>query len=138
MNRLIEIAAAALASGSAAHRVGVVAQRGVAGIACAGLAATLGTAAIGCGAAALWLYSDAALGPVNAALVTAGVLLAAALLLLVAARSFIRPRRPQPPAAGGLDLADLARLMTEHKGMFLAAAAILGMLAGSEEQRPNP
>jgi hypothetical protein len=81
---------------------------------------------------------EAALGPVEAALVTAAALLIAATLLLVAARQIVRPRRAPPSVAGGLDLADLAPLMTEHKAALLAAAAILGLLAGSEEQRPNP
>ena len=138
MIRLIEIAAASLASGSAAHRVGAAVQRGAAGIACAGLAAALGAAAIGCAAAALWLYAEAALGPVQAALVTAAALLIAASLLLLAARHVIRPRRAQPAVTGGLDLAEFAQLMAEHKGTLLAAAAILGLLAGAEEQRPNP
>ena len=137
MIRLIGIAAA-LASGGAAHRVGAAVGRGAVGIVCAGLAAALGAAAFGCSAAALWLYAEAALGPVEAALVTAAALFIAAALLLVAARQIIRPRRTPPSVAGGLDLADLAQLMTAHKGTLLAAAAILGLLAGSEEQRPNP
>jgi hypothetical protein len=137
MNRLVEIVLAALASSSAAHRVSTMVWRSIAGAACALLAAAFAAAAIGCGAAALWLYIDAVLGPVDAALLTAAALLAAALLLLAAARYFVRPRGA-PPAAGGFDIADLTRLMAEHKGTLLAAAAILGMLAGSEDRRPDP
>jgi hypothetical protein len=132
MNRVIEIAAAALASGGGARRLGAVAQRGVAGIACAALATGFAAAAVGCGVAALWLYADRMVGPVGAALAAAGALLTVAVLLLAAARCLIRPRRRHPPAAlGG---ADVARLMAGHKGTLLIAAAILGMLAGSDEQ----
>jgi Na+-driven multidrug efflux pump len=88
--------------------------------------------AIGCVAAAIWIFSERSLGPGGAALVTAAALLVPGIVVLIAYRSKPAAR----PVASGfskeLELASLVaaegkRLMREHKTPVLLAAFLAGL-----------
>lgn len=105
----------------------------------AGLLAAFGAAAIFCligslafALVALWIYLAPQVGAVVAPLILAGILLLLCLVLLAAMR-FGRKSVPishQADDASALLLAEVTKLLKEHKGSVLAAALLAGLVAG--------
>jgi hypothetical protein len=105
---------------------------------CAALAAVMMLGALGCFAAALWIYTLPSLGPVGAPLVVAAGFLIVTLILVAVACHLRRPGRRKAavaPAAGASLAPEIARLLKEHKGTVLLAAAIAGMAAASGRRK---
>lgn len=118
---------------------GGVVRRGRRAIERAGLLAALGVVAFFCligslgfALAALWIYLAPEVGAVAAPLIVAGILLLLC-LVLVGAMRFARKsaRAPhQADEASALLLAEVTKLLKEHKGSVLAAALLAGLVAG--------
>jgi hypothetical protein len=113
--------------------------------------------AIGCLAAALWIFVQHRLGPVWAAVITAAALLLLAIIVLLVgvmqskSRSVDRERRvrrasPASLAAAGLSalpppeelLAQGRRAFRQNKGTILLAAGVAGLIFGQNLLRPRP
>jgi hypothetical protein len=114
--------------------------------------------AVGCLAAALWIFVQHRLGPVWAAVITAAalILLAIIVLLVGVMQSKKRPvdqerrtRRSSTPAslaAAGLSalpppdelIAQGRRAFRQNKGTILLAAGVAGLLFGQNLLRPRP
>jgi hypothetical protein len=132
MGSLLRLVEALLALGRFTSGLGAALRRGSIALACLAIAALLVLAAIGCAVAALWLYLLPLLGQVGAPLAAAGALVVVALVLLLVARSVLRGRRPDAQGASGdAVVADLARLIKEHKLETLIAALTAGLVAGA-------
>lgn len=106
------------------------------GIAVALMSATLicTAGAIGCMAAAIWIFSAPTFGPGGAALVTAGALLAPCVIVLLACHPAPAARAQVAQAAGELELINVAasealRLVRDHKVPMLLAAFLAGLAA---------
>jgi hypothetical protein len=138
MGSLLRLVEALLALGRFTSGLGAALRRGSIALACLAIAALLVLAAIGCAVAALWLYLLPLLGQVGAPLAAAGALVVVALVLLLVARSVLRGRRPDAQAASGdAVVADLARLIKEHKLETLIAALTAGLVAGAPSVRSD-
>jgi len=137
MARVLSLLIAALAQSAAAEHGRRAAWHAVWAALVAILAAACALAALGCAVAALWLALRPLVGPVAAWLIGAGALLAVAATLLIVVRRAVKRRgAPGPGAAPGADaIAELARLVGEHKGAFLLSALLAGLAAG---ERPRP
>ncbi|MGH6981600.1 MAG: hypothetical protein ACREFC_10370, partial [Stellaceae bacterium] len=88
--------------------------------------------------AALWLYCEPRLGAPVAALIAGGALLLAA---VVAAIAIFLLRREPPPVASPIDAralaaaaGDLDGFVREHKGTILIAAALAGLVLGTQKK----
>ena len=108
---------------------------------CAGAAVVLTPAALGCAAAALWMFTLPYVGPVGAPLVVAAALSITILGLAAAARIILRHGRRRPGAAPAPQLPELllseaAHLFNENKSAALLAAVVAGM-AVSSDNRPS-
>jgi len=130
----MKILLAALARLALAQRAGAAAGRYATAAACGLLAAVVVFAALGCAAAALWLFALPYVGPVWAPLIVAGAFLLLALVLLAVARAALRRKSAAPP----LDMAALSALLAEAEPLvkqnlmsLLLAALIAGAVAGS-------
>jgi hypothetical protein len=135
MGSLIQLAMAALIAAGRADSMRDATIRMMAAALCAVLAVALTLACVGCAAAALWIFTLPALGPVGAPLAVAAALSGAALILATAAVLILRHRRRGP----GPDMASLlpgaTRLFNEHKGAALLAAVVAGMTAASGSRK---
>lgn len=100
---------------------------------CAGLAAVLMLAALGCAACALWIVALPSLGPVGAPLVAAAGLSLVTLILGMTGWRIVRQGRQRPAitVAPEFLLSEATRLFSEHKGAVLLAALVAGMAAAS-------
>ncbi|MFI4988563.1 MAG: hypothetical protein ACHQF3_14090 [Alphaproteobacteria bacterium] len=135
MARVLNLLIAALVQSAAEHGRRA-AWHAVSAALIAALAAACVLAALGCAVAALWLAMLPLVGPLAAPLI------AAAALLVVAAALFVVARRTMPgrasPRTGALPdadaIAELARLIGEHKVAFLLSAILAGLAAG---ERPR-
>jgi len=133
MGNLIKVATWALIEFGKAGGARTAATRVTAVALCAGLAAVLSLAALGCAAAAFWIGLLPMVGAVGAPLVVAASLTTAALILAASAWLVMRDRRPGPDAAMMPDLllpdlvSEATRLFREHKGAVLLAALVAGM-----------
>ena len=135
MGSLIKLAVSALLATEGVNHLQASITRLVIVAACAAAAAMLG--ALGCLAAALWIYTLPSLGPVGAPLVVAAAFAIVTLILVAVA---CRVRRPGPRKAAGAPAAaslapELARILKEHKGTVLLAAALAGMAAASSRRK---
>jgi hypothetical protein len=137
MERVLNLLIAALVRSAAAGHGRRAAWRVMSAALMAILAAACALTALGCAVAALWLAMRPLVGPAAALLIAAGALLAVAAALLLAARRGVTGRAaPGRGAAPGADAtAELARLVGEHKGVFLLSALLAGLAAG---ERPRP
>jgi len=101
------------------------------------LAALCAGAAVGCGIAALWIYLVPLIGAVGAPLVVAGVFLVLCLILLAAARSVLRSRKPVRVKIDGseIEIGDVERLIRGHKGTALLIAVVAGLLAANQARK---
>ena len=138
MDRLIKLAAWALIECARAANSRTTILRLTTAAACTGLAAVLMVAALGCAAAALWIFTLPALGPVGAPLIVAATLSTATLGLAIAAWLILRRNRHPPGGAtapGSLLseplLSGAMRLFNDHKGALLLAAVVAGMTAAN-------
>ena len=133
LNRLIE----ALVRSAAAGHGRRAAWRAMSAALMAILAAACALSALGCAVAALWLAMRPLVGPAAALLIAAGALLAVAAALLVVVRRAVtgRAARVRVPHQALTRAAELARLVGEHKGVFLLSALLAGLAAG---ERPRP
>ena len=138
MGSLLKLAAWALIESSKAGAVRDATIRLTAAAFCAGLAALLMLAVLGCVATAIWTFALPSLGPVGAPLVVAAALLAVILILAMAAWLIMRHRRPRPSAAAApqLLLREARHLFNEHKGAVLLAAVVAGMAAANGGRKP--
>jgi hypothetical protein len=116
------------------ERIGAAAGRAAAAAALGAVAVLFVVAALGCAAAALWLFALPYVGPVYAPLIVAGVLLLIALVILAVARGVLRRQRATPASVTSAELAALLEaaepLLQEHKGTVLLAALVAGLVAG--------
>jgi hypothetical protein len=100
---------------------------------CGAFAALAGAGAIGCLVAALWVFALPNLGPVGAALATAGALSLLSLVLIAVAftvgRRVRRGTRFSPDAQ--MALIEVSRLVKDCKGAMLLGALVAGLAAGS-------
>ena len=132
MGGLLRLVEALLALTRFTSGLGAALRRGGIALACLSNAALLVVAAIGCAVAAFWLYLLPLLGDVGAPLAAAGVLVAIALALLLLARRMLRARPSHAKESGGdAVVADLARLVKEHKLESVVAALTAGLVAGA-------
>jgi hypothetical protein len=101
------------------------------------VAAVLAAASIGCGLAALWIFSVPRLGPSGAALGAAGCLLVVCLAVLGLGLFILkRHRRPRPSVALPESLlAEAARIFVNDKGTMLVAALVAGLVAGYDSRK---
>jgi len=126
-----------LATGGVNHLQATI-TRLVVVAACAALAAVMMLGAIGCLAAALWIYTLPSLGPVGAPLVVAAALLILTLILVAIACRIRRPGRRKAAAASSAAASlapEIARILRDHKGTVLLAAALAGMAAASGRRK---
>jgi len=137
MGSLIKLAVSALlATGGVNHLQASITRLAIVA-ACAALAAVMMLGALGCLAAALWIYTLPSLGPVGAPLVVAAAFLIVTLILVAVACRVRRPGRRKAagaPAAASL-APELARILRDHKGTVLLAAALAGMAAASGRRK---
>ena len=98
-------------------------------ILCAAITATLGTAAAGGVAMAIWIWAEPALGPAGASLTVSAGLLVACLTTLAGMRRILATAEPPPSpgAAATLLLSEATRLLKDHKGAALIAAIMVGL-----------
>jgi len=138
MGSLIKLAAWALIEFGRAGSVRAASVRLAAVALCAAFAIAVTLAALGCVAAALWLFALPGIGPVGAPLVVAGFLSVVTVALVLAAWLVMRPGPARPGANAGpqLLLSEAARLFNEHKGAVLLAAALAGMAAANGGHKP--
>ena len=124
---------AALARLALAQRAGAAVERCAVAVACGLLAAIFVFTALGCAAAALWLFALPHVGPVYAPLIVAGAFLLLALVVLAVARSRLRRKRPPPldMAAVSALLAEADPLVKQNLTSLLLAALVAGLVAGS-------
>jgi len=101
---------------------------------CAGLASLTILAALGCAAAALWIFALPALGPVGAPLAVAAALVAATASLATVAWLLMRDSRQG--LQGQPLLTEALRLFSEHKGAVLLAAVVAGMATADSSRKP--
>jgi hypothetical protein len=138
MGSLIKlIASTLLATGGVDHLQATITRLVLVAL-CAALAAVMMLGALGCLAAALWIYTLPSLGPVGAPLVVAAAFLIVTLILVAVACRLRRPgwrKAAAAPAAGASLAPEIARLLKEHKGTVLLAAAIAGMAAASGRRK---
>jgi fatty acid desaturase len=137
MGSLLKLALTALAASSQTSALKVFTGRMLAAGIIAAVAIALTAAAWGCLCAALWIGLTPSLGPVGAPLAVAGLCIVVAGILALIAWSLIRRRRARVNPALQVDalLAEGSRLIGEHKGAALLAAALLGMLAGNSGRK---
>ncbi len=113
-----------------------VATRLVALAICALLAVGFGLAALACGALALWLILVPTLGPLDATLIVAAILLACCLAMAWVTRDLMKVKA-KPPArtVAPEDIEKLLgqglELFKAHKSEALLAALVAGMVAGN-------
>jgi hypothetical protein len=135
MGSLIKLAVSALlATGGVTHLQASI-TRLVIMAAC--LPRVMMLSALGCLAAALWILALPSLGPAGAPLVVAAAFLVVTLILVAVACRVRRPgRRKAAAPAGSASLApELARILRDHKGTVLLAAALAGMAAASGRRK---
>jgi len=137
MGGLLKLALTALAASSQTSALKIFTGRMLAAGVIAGIATVLTAAAWGCLCAALWIGLTPALGPVGAPLAVAGLCIVVAGILALIAWGLVRRRRARVNSALQMDalLAEGSRLIGEHKGAALLAAALLGMLAGNSGRK---
>ncbi len=138
MRSLIKLAAWALIEAGRAGGVRAAAIRTTAAALCAGLAAVLMLAALGCVATALWIFTLPSLGPVGAPLVVAATLSTVTLILATTVWLVMRHGRRGLGAAAApqLLLSEATRLFNEHKSAVLLAAVVAGIAAAQGGRRP--
>ncbi len=138
MGSLIKLAAWLLIESGRAGSVRAATIRMTTAALCAGLAAVLMPAALGCVATALWIFTLPSLGPVGAPLVVAATLSTVVLILATAAWLIMRHswRRRDAATAPQLLLSEATRLFNEHKGAVLLAAIVAGMAAANGGRKP--
>jgi hypothetical protein len=138
MGSLIKLAVSALlATGGISHLQATV-TRLVVVATCAVLAAVMMLGALGCLAAALWISTLPSLGPVGAPLVVAAAFLILTLILVAVACRIRRPGRRKAataPAAASSLAPEIARILRDHKGTVLLAAALAGMFAANGRRK---
>ena len=123
---------------TAARELKAAVVRSLLTIAAAVLSALCCLAALGCLLAALWIYVAGRLGPVEAPLTVALVLLILAGLLALTMRR--RRRRPRPASERGAGLGVLPSsgplhdLLRENETALLVAAALAGLLLGADRR----
>jgi hypothetical protein len=133
MGSLIRLAVGLVIESGIAGGVRSATRRLAAAAICAGLAALLIVAALGCLATALWMSVLPSLGPVGAPLVVAAVLLASALALALAIWLIMRHGRRHSGAGRVVELllAEATDLIKEHKAAVLLAAVLAGVAAAT-------
>ena len=137
MGNLIELTARLLIESGRAGGARAATIRMTAAALCAGLAAVLMLAALGCAATALWIVALPSLGTVGAPLVVAATLSTVALILAIAVWLVMRHgwRRQGGAMAPQLLLSEATRLFNEHKGVALLAAVVAGMAAATNGRK---
>jgi hypothetical protein len=138
MGSLFKLATSALLATGGVNHLQATVTRLVVVAACATVAAVMMLGALGCLAAALWIYTLPALGPVGAPLVVAAAFLIVTLILVALACRIRRPRRRKAaaaPAAAASLAPEIARILKDHKGTVLLAAALAGMAAASGRRK---
>lgn len=133
MGSLIKLATWALIESDRLGSARAATIRMTAAALCAGLAAVLMLAALGCAACALWIVALPSLGPVGAPLVAAAGLSLVTLILGMTGWRIVRQGRQRPAitVAPEFLLSEATRLFSEHKGAVLLAALVAGMAAAS-------
>jgi hypothetical protein len=137
MGGLLKLALTALAASSQTSALKVFTRRLIAALVLGGLGLLLVLAAWGCLCAAIWIWLTPSLGPVGAPLVVAAICLVVGGVLGLVAWELTRRQRPRPASDLNVDalLSDAGRLINEHKGAALLAAALLGLFAGNGRRR---
>jgi hypothetical protein len=137
MGSLLKLVLSALAASSRGSAFAALTGRMAVAALLGGFAVLLVAAAWGCACAALWIALIPALGPAWAPLVVAGACLAMAGILALIAWLVMRRRRARPSDGLQVDvlLAEAGRVINEHKGAALLAAALAGMLAASNGRK---
>ncbi len=137
MGGLLKLALTALAASSQTSALKVFTGRIIAALVLGGLGLLLVLAAWGCLCAAIWIWLTPSLGPVGAPLVVAAICLVVGGVLGLVAWELTRRQRPRPTSDLNVDalLSDAGRLINEHKGAALLAAALLGLFAGNGRRR---
>jgi hypothetical protein len=137
MGSLLKLALTALAASSQTSALKLFTGRMIAALVLGGLGLLLVVAAWGCLCAAIWIWLTPSLGPVGAPLVVAAICLAAGGVLGLVAWELTRRQRPRLAPDLNVDalLSDAGRLINEHKGAALLAAALLGLFAGNGRRR---
>jgi hypothetical protein len=131
MEPVIRAAILAIIRGGATDSIDTTSSRFAATTLCAVAAAVLAMAAMGCAAAALWMWGVPHLGAIGASLVVSATL-AAACLTVLAAMKHLRTHSETAQPSGGtpaLLLAEAGRLFKDHKGAILTAALLAGLAA---------
>jgi hypothetical protein len=138
MGSLIKLATWALIESGRAGSARAATVRMTAAALCAGLAAVLALAALGCTATALWVLALPTLGPVGAPLVVAACLSVMTLILAMAGWLIMRRKRLRPDIAVAPEflLSEATRLFSEHKGAVLLAALVAGMAVANGSRKP--
>jgi hypothetical protein len=138
MGSLIKLATWALIESGRAGSARAATVRMTAAALCAGLAAVLVLAALGCTATALWVLVLPTLGPVGAPLVVAACLSVMTLILAMAGWMILRRKRLGPDIAVAPEflLSEATRLFSEHKGAVLLAALVAGVAVANGSRKP--
>ena len=138
MGSLIKLATWALIESGKAGSARAATVRMTAAALCAGLAAVLALAALGCTATALWVLALPTLGPVGAPLVVAACLSVMTLILATAGWLIMRRKRLRPDIAVAPEflLSEATRFFNEHKGAALLAALVAGMAVANGSRKP--
>lgn len=100
------------------------------------IAALAVTAALACGAAALWIGMRPLVGPIGAPLIVAAAFLALALVALASTRRALRPPATPTatPGSNAALLVEASHLVAAHKVPMLLAAVLAGVAAGSRDK----
>ena len=138
MGSLIKLVTSALLAAGGVNHLRATITRLLVVAVCATLAAVMMLGALGCLAAALWIYTLPCLGPVGAPLVVAAAFLIVTLILVAVACRIRRPGRRKAAAAPGAAASlapEIARILKDHKGTVLLAAALAGMAAAGGRRK---
>ena len=100
------------------------------------VAGLLVLAAVGCVAAAIWIYAVPYVGLAGAALISAAYLLFAGLMTIWISASVLK-KETRPVAANLAAQTPLVmnQLFVEHKGTLLVAALVAGMMAAESQRK---
>jgi hypothetical protein len=142
MKSIVMMALSALLQGSLVSRAAETAGRLSIPILFGMIAAMFAIAAIGCLAAALWIFLIPSVGPVWAPVICAGALFALAGILVatgiaISRRMKARAHAPLPSLAAAIPdglLDDVGDMLKKNQGALLAAALVAGIFAATRRR----
>ena len=126
---LVSSSAAALAA--PARRAAIMTSAGI-------LTSVFVMAAVGCAAAALWIFAVPTLGQAGAAVAASGLFILLGVLVIAIAAWLLRGPKPSRAIypSQTLPLVEAGQLFKDHKSAAIVGAIVAGMLLAESRRRP--